>query len=250
MTPCLRLWPASTRNGACADAWVQVLREDQDSPPEGLLQTIWQHQRLRRDQLKTLDGQPLRILHPGFRNVEGGPDFCGALVQVGDSRRGGPPHQGRLCGGVAESAPRRSRSDLPDPFWAGDDPAGAGIVSAVPGVAFCSRSCVGLESSRECLGSRGTVMTRMGVEGLPNQLFAEAQRHGLAQAARVLVVADGALWIWSLSHDRSPQAYQRLDYYHAAQHLWAVARWNRPVGNTNAVSSGQVSSGAVPATKP
>ena len=39
---------------------VLVLREDQESPPERLLQTIWQHQRLLRDQLKTLDGQPVR----------------------------------------------------------------------------------------------------------------------------------------------------------------------------------------------
>jgi hypothetical protein len=63
---------------------IQVLREDLESPPERLLQTIWQHQRLRRDQLQTLDGKPLRILHPGFRSVEGGPDFRGALVQMGD----------------------------------------------------------------------------------------------------------------------------------------------------------------------
>ncbi len=64
---------------------VSVLRDDRDSPPERLLQTIWQHQRLLRDQLKTLDDQPIRILHPGFRNVEGGPDFRGALVQIGDA---------------------------------------------------------------------------------------------------------------------------------------------------------------------
>jgi len=69
---------------------VPVLHEDQESPPERLLQTIWQHQRLRRDQLQTLDGRPLRILHPGFRNVESGPDFHGALVQVGDD----PPRAG------------------------------------------------------------------------------------------------------------------------------------------------------------
>jgi hypothetical protein len=61
-----------------------VLREDDDSPPERLLQAIWQHQRLQRDRLKTLDGQPVRILHPGFRNLEGGPDFRNAVVQVGD----------------------------------------------------------------------------------------------------------------------------------------------------------------------
>ena len=69
---------------------VSVLHEDRDSPPERLLQTIWQHQRLLREQLKTLDGEPVRILHPGFRSVEGGPDFRGAIVQVGD----GPPRTG------------------------------------------------------------------------------------------------------------------------------------------------------------
>jgi hypothetical protein len=69
---------------------VSVLHEDRDSPPERLLQTIWQHQRLLREQLKTLDGKPVRILHPGFRSVEGGPDFRGAILQVGD----GPPRTG------------------------------------------------------------------------------------------------------------------------------------------------------------
>jgi hypothetical protein len=71
--------------------------------------------------------------------------------------------------------------------------------------------------------SRGTVMTRSGVDGLRQQLFAEAERHGLAQASKALVVADGAVWIWNLARDRFGQAQQRLDYYHASQHLWAVA---------------------------
>ena len=76
--------------------------------------------------------------------------------------------------------------------------------------------------------SRGTVMTRGGVDDLREQLFAEAQRHGLAQAAKVLVVADGAVWIWNLADDRFAQAQQRLDYYHASQHLWAVAHALHP----------------------
>ena len=63
---------------------VPLLREDLDSPPERLLQAVWQHQRLLRDQLKTLEGQPVRVLHPGFHNVEGGPDFRGAIIQIGD----------------------------------------------------------------------------------------------------------------------------------------------------------------------
>jgi len=62
-----------------------ALREDGDPPPECLLQAIWQHQRLRRDELVSLNGETLRILHPGFINREGGPDFRGAVVQCGSA---------------------------------------------------------------------------------------------------------------------------------------------------------------------
>jgi hypothetical protein len=61
-----------------------VLRDETGLPSERLLQTVWQHQRLRRDRLKTADGKSVRIFHPGFISVEGGPDFCGAIIQVGD----------------------------------------------------------------------------------------------------------------------------------------------------------------------
>lgn len=60
-----------------------TLREDGNAPPERLLQAIWQHQRLQRDQLATLDGETVRVLHPGFASVEGGPDFRGAVLQLG-----------------------------------------------------------------------------------------------------------------------------------------------------------------------
>lgn len=54
-------------------------------PPERLLQSIWQHQRIHRDRLRTINGQTLRVLHPGFWNHEAGPDFHRAVVQVGDN---------------------------------------------------------------------------------------------------------------------------------------------------------------------
>jgi hypothetical protein len=84
------------------------------------------------------------------------------------------------------------------------------------------------DGGRARIISRGTVMTRGGVDDLRAQLFAEAQRQGLAQAAKVLVIADGAAWIWNLAGDRFAQAQQRLDYYHASEHLWAVARALHP----------------------
>jgi hypothetical protein len=62
----------------------RLLRETPGAPAESVLQSIWRHQRLRRDDLRTLDGRPLRILHPGFWNREAGPDFRHAVVQIGE----------------------------------------------------------------------------------------------------------------------------------------------------------------------
>ena len=69
-----------TRHGRVAE-----FRDAAAPPPERLLQVIWQHQRLCRDRLCTLDGQSVRVLHPGFVSVEGGPDFRGAVLQIGDA---------------------------------------------------------------------------------------------------------------------------------------------------------------------
>jgi len=84
------------------------------------------------------------------------------------------------------------------------------------------------EGGRPVILSRGTVMTRGGIDALRDQLFAECLRHGAGQAAEILVVADGAIWIWNLVSDRFRTANQRLDFYHASQHLWAVAHALHP----------------------
>ena len=67
-------------------AWRQncralTVRDEPAAPPEKLLQAVWQHPRLRRGELKTAAGKSLRVLHPGFASVEGGPDFRGAVLQ-------------------------------------------------------------------------------------------------------------------------------------------------------------------------
>jgi hypothetical protein len=59
-----------------------ILREH-DLPPEALLQNIWHHQRILRDELKLADGRALRVLHPGFWNHGAGPDFRDAVLQFG-----------------------------------------------------------------------------------------------------------------------------------------------------------------------
>lgn len=57
---------------------------------------------------------------------------------------------------------------------------------------------------------------------------AEARRRGLGQVPQVFVVADGGVWIWNIVADRFASATGVLDFYHASQHLWAVAHTLHP----------------------
>jgi hypothetical protein len=96
------------------------------------------------------------------------------------------------------------------------------------GTCFRLSQRVETSAGRSVILSRGTVMTRGGIDALKQQLWAEAMRHGLAQAQDVLVIADAAVWIWNLTEDRFAGARQRLDPWHALQHLWAVAHALHP----------------------
>lgn len=76
-----------------------MLCEAASGPSEKLLQAIWLHQRLQRDNLRTLDDRPVRVLHPGFISVEGGPDFRGAVLQFAAA----PPVSGDVEIDVADA---------------------------------------------------------------------------------------------------------------------------------------------------
>lgn len=49
-------------------------------------------------------------------------------------------------------------------------------------------------------------------------------RPGLAVLRRVHVVGDGAAWIWNLAADHFGGRTEAVDFYHAAEHVWTVAR--------------------------
>lgn len=55
------------------------------------------------------------------------------------------------------------------------------------------------------------------------QLWCEAARRDVLAATEVVVVADGAHWIWELVAQHVPDATQIVDWYHASQYVWAVA---------------------------
>lgn len=84
------------------------------------------------------------------------------------------------------------------------------------------------KSERPVIAERGYVATRQGLPALTAQLHAEALRRGLGKVVRVLLMGDGAAWIWNLAEGRFREAVQRIDLFHVQEHLWAVAREIHP----------------------
>lgn len=83
------------------------------------------------------------------------------------------------------------------------------------------------------------VAARASAERFGPRLLAEAARRGaldvvgwdgplagpsLAVLRRVLVLGDGAVWIWALAAEHFGQRTEIVDYFHASEHLWAAAK--------------------------
>lgn len=62
------------------------------------------------------------------------------------------------------------------------------------------------------------------------QIRQEARLRGLGKAQRSVFIGDGAHWIWNLARINFPGAIEILDFYHACEHLGALARalWPEP----------------------
>jgi len=89
-----------------------------------------------------------------------------------------------------------------------------------------------LDQRTETAGGRRTLIKKHAVAAaaetepvdFAQQVHAEALRLGLAKAEAVYVVQDGAIWLWNIFEDRfSKCASGVLDFYHASDHLWALA---------------------------
>jgi len=63
-----------------------------------------------------------------------------------------------------------------------------------------------------------------GPETFGQMLWAEASRRGWEYAAETEVLGDGAPWIWNLASEHFYGGVQIVDWYHATEHLAAVAR--------------------------
>ena len=67
------------------------------------------------------------------------------------------------------------------------------------------------------------VARRTTAETFGQHLYALAQGCGVERAQQVVVLGDGAVWIWNLAAEHFPHATQIVDLWHAREHVWKVA---------------------------
>jgi Flp pilus assembly CpaF family ATPase len=60
-------------------------------------------------------------------------------------------------------------------------------------------------------------------------VYAEARRRGADHIRQLVILGDGAMWIWKLATKILPEASQILDLYHAREHVHDLARHLAPV---------------------
>ncbi len=78
-------------------------------------------------------------------------------------------------------------------------------------------------------GQKRYVARRGPAEEFGKLLYQLARTCGLQQARQLVVLGDGAVWIWRLAAEHFPGAVQIVDIWHAREHVWKVARAVRSV---------------------
>jgi hypothetical protein len=60
-------------------------------------------------------------------------------------------------------------------------------------------------------------------EEFGRRMYRQAWQRGWSRAAKKVIIADGAIWIWNIADREFPGAIQIVDLYHAREHLWVLA---------------------------
>ncbi len=99
-----------------------------------------------------------------------------------------------------------------------------GVVGGVVGGALTAASYVAAREPAEAFGPRRLAeAARRGALAVV-RWAGSPLRPGLAVLRPVHVVGDGAPWIWNVAADHFGERTEVVDFYHAAEHVWAVAR--------------------------
>lgn len=94
----------------------------------------------------------------------------------------------------------------------------------------------GSVSYSAAIESAATLETQPVCSEFYQRVVREATRRGLVKAVRLVVLGDGAPWIWNLSDELYPAAVQILDLWHAKEYFSVVGKELYGAGSDKAVA--------------
>jgi hypothetical protein len=134
----------------------------------------------------------------------------------------------RMLGELPAEEPRVAGTAATGPCYVGID---GGMIfvegrwqEAKLGCIYQARDRVELSASRAELIARQVVAVRGEPAALGVLLWPRAKAAGIDENRTVVVVGDGAPWIWNLAAEQFPRRVEILDWYHAKEHVSETAR--------------------------
>lgn len=85
------------------------------------------------------------------------------------------------------------------------------------GLVFCDKDVISKGKDSHIITKKEYVSYFGGVNEFKKVLFAAAARAGYGKIAELVVVGDGAAWIWNMCEELFPDAVQILDFYHLSE---------------------------------
>lgn len=92
------------------------------------------------------------------------------------------------------------------------------------GLVFCDKDIIKKGKDSHIITKKEYVSYFGGVNEFKKILFAAAARAGYGKIAELVVVGDGAPWIWNMCEELFPDAVQILDFYHLSENTHNYAR--------------------------
>jgi hypothetical protein len=74
------------------------------------------------------------------------------------------------------------------------------------------------------VGSKRYLAIQEDADRFAKRVYTFALRLGCERASELVVLGDGAEWIWKIVAHHFSDAEQILDFYHASEHVWEIAR--------------------------
>lgn len=101
------------------------------------------------------------------------------------------------------------------------------------GIVFKDSKIINKDKERHIIIEKEYTAYVGSAEEFKKQLWATAVRNGLEEVKEVVILGDGAQWVWNIAKELFPEAVFILDYYHFSEHVYECANIMYPQDEVN-----------------